>query len=59
MELTCVDYPGDLVTADWRAVDWVAAKLGLQTWCLQLFFKGLTKTLNDPMTKDFISKETK
>ena len=27
MELTCVDYPGDLVTADWRAADWVAAKL--------------------------------
>ena len=27
VELTCVDYPGDLVTADWRAADWVAAKL--------------------------------
>ena len=27
MELTCVDYPGDLVTADWRVADLVAAKL--------------------------------
>ena len=64
MELTFVEYLGDLVAADWRLqtgevqTGWLQ-NWRLQIWWLQFFFKGLPKTLNDPMTKYFISKETK
>ena len=64
LELTFVEYLGDLVAADWRLqtgevqTGWLQ-NWRLQIWWLQFFFKGLPKTLNDPMTKHFISKETK
>ena len=55
MELTCVDYPEDLVTADWRAADRVAAKLAAADFVSAntewpndqtLFFKGNKMTKN-------------